>query len=224
MGAKDEMRAMAETDALLALKPDWAPAVIMKAQLLARTPEKSLEILDDYIKRQASPAEVNPDVRLVRARLLVELRRFPEARADFAGLLAERPDNPDIIYAMGLLSMQLGDGEAAEKHLRRLFIPGLRRGEQRPLLPGATAEETGRTGKPWKFTIRSRTRARAMPPPRPAARPCRRTAGIWRAHSFAWKRLRPPIRKCAPCCSWPRPSFWPKPGAIRRASTCSARR
>ncbi len=42
--------------------------------------------------------------------------------------------------------------------------------------------------------------------------------------SVAWKRPRPPIRKCAPCCSSPRPSFWPKPGAIRRASTCSARR
>lgn len=120
--AREELRAMAEIDELLKLKPDWPPAILVKAQLLARSPEKALEVLDGYLQRQA--ASPSGDIRLARARLLVELRRFTEARDAFAALLKEQPDNPDIIYALGLLSMQLDDDVAAEAHLRRLLAMG----------------------------------------------------------------------------------------------------
>ncbi|MCK9282958.1 MAG: tetratricopeptide repeat protein [Rhodocyclaceae bacterium] len=142
--AKDEMRAMAELDELMKLRPDWAPGVMFKAQLLLRTPEKALDILDAYLKRQPAPTGDNANLRQMRARLLVELKRYEEAQQAFSALLAEQPDNADLLYALGLLALQLGDGAAAEKHLRPLLAMGYAEADNARYYLGQLAEDNGR--------------------------------------------------------------------------------
>jgi len=53
------------------------------------------------------------------ARLLVSVRRYPEARKQFEVLLGEAPDNAEIAMAVATLSMQSRDYVAAEAQLRR---------------------------------------------------------------------------------------------------------
>ncbi len=59
------------------------------------------------------------DMRLNYARLLVTDKKYPDARAQFQALLQEFPNNPDVTLAVGLLSLQLNDYDAAEAQLLR---------------------------------------------------------------------------------------------------------
>lgn len=117
IGAGDETAARVEIDAAIQAKPDWSVPVIFKAQLLGREPLQVIPTLTDFLKRNPSAREV----RLALARLQVEAKQYKEARENFHTLLESDPDSPDLMYAVGLLSLQLGDGAAAEKPLKRLL-------------------------------------------------------------------------------------------------------
>jgi tetratricopeptide (TPR) repeat protein len=60
-------------------------------------------------------------VRLVYARLLVELQQPSLARDEFALLIKRRPNDVQILYAYGLLSMQLKDYAIARQTFLRLL-------------------------------------------------------------------------------------------------------
>jgi uncharacterized protein HemY len=60
-------------------------------QELARRPDAGLEL------------------RMAYPRLLVGGQALPEARVAFEALLKQNPDNPDLLYATGLLAYQLRD-------------------------------------------------------------------------------------------------------------------
>jgi len=137
LDAGEWQRGNAEADKALALRPDWESAVILKAQLQrTEPPEAAVETLrrhlDDYPQAR--------DVRLQYARSLVSLRQYPQARAQFQQLLREAPDNPDVIYAVAVLSMQLSDWETAEACFRKLLEGGLANNVARLYL-GQIAEE-----------------------------------------------------------------------------------
>lgn len=120
VGAADEAKAKAAIDEAIRLKPDWEAAVLFKAQLLSNAPEQSLAVVDALVSRSRDPKDY-AEARLVRARLLVELKRYKEAQQAFAKLLEIQPDTPELLYAAGLLSLQVGDVATGEKHLRRLL-------------------------------------------------------------------------------------------------------
>lgn len=110
-------RGIAEADKALSLRPDWDGAVMLKAQLQRNeSPEAALETLRGYLAGHPKAREV----RLQYARSLVGVQRFPEARAEFQRLLGDFPGNPDVIYAVAVLSMQLSDWNAAEENFRKL--------------------------------------------------------------------------------------------------------
>lgn len=142
--AKDDMRTMAELDELMKMRPDWAPAVMFKAQLLLRTPDKALEVIDAYFRRQPAPNAENANLRHMRARLLIEVKRYEEAQQAFTALLAEQPDNADARYALGLLALQLGDSAAAENHLRPLLERGYAEADNVRYYLAQIDEENGR--------------------------------------------------------------------------------
>jgi len=58
------------------------------------------------------------DVRLSYARLFVSDKKYAEARSEFQALLKEFPDNAEVTMAVGLLSLQLNDYDAAETQLK----------------------------------------------------------------------------------------------------------
>lgn len=118
IGAGDGAGAVAEADAALAKRPEWEHAVLLKAQALRLDkPQAALEEMRRYLSRHPKAREV----RLHFARALVTEKQYKEARGEFEKLLAEFPDNADVIYAVGVLSMQLGDFAAAEIQFRKLL-------------------------------------------------------------------------------------------------------
>ena len=97
------------------LRPEWDAAVLLNAQLQQQeTPQKSVTLVKDYLVDYPD----NKEVRLYYARLLTELKQHREARTQFQLLLDEVPDNPDLAFAVALLSLELGEFDRAESGLQ----------------------------------------------------------------------------------------------------------
>lgn len=98
------------------LKPGWEPAAVLRAQSLAKTSRTdALAFLKSFLERYPAAR----DARLVYARLLVNASQLNEARTQFVQLADEMPDNSDVAMATGLLALQMGKLDDAEKYLGR---------------------------------------------------------------------------------------------------------
>lgn len=93
-----------------ALRPGWEPAALLRAQILAKTSRTdALVFMRDFLAAHADAREV----RLAYARTLVNANQFTEARAEFTRLTRDFPRNAEVSLAAGLLSLQMGDADAA---------------------------------------------------------------------------------------------------------------
>jgi tetratricopeptide (TPR) repeat protein len=102
-----------------ALRPDWELAALLEAQLLQRQSNQlALQRLADFLRRYPKSREV----RMNYARTLVTEKRYDEARSEFQTLSKDFPDNVEVVYAVGVLSLQLQDYAVAEAHFKRLLI------------------------------------------------------------------------------------------------------
>lgn len=116
LNADDQPGALEAARQALKLRPDWELAALFQAQALQRSSaDEAIAFLGGFV--QAHPGA--RDARLNYARLLVSVRRYPEARKQFEVLLGEAPDNAEIAMAVATLSMQARDYVAAETQLRR---------------------------------------------------------------------------------------------------------
>jgi len=138
-GNRDADRARSEIDQALALRPAWELAALFKAELLPRGAAQ-LEFLQSFLAANPQAQEV----RLAYARTLVSEQRYEAARSEFRRLLAGNPDNPDMLYAVGILSLQVNDTAEAEQHLKRFVEIG--RGDLDParFYLGQIADQAGR--------------------------------------------------------------------------------
>ena len=92
------------------LRPGWEPGALLHAQILAKTSRPdALAFMRDFLARHPGSREV----RLAYARTLVNANQFAEARVEFARLTGDFPRNAEVSFAAGLLSLQMGDLEAA---------------------------------------------------------------------------------------------------------------
>lgn len=131
-------RGLGEIDKVLALRPDWDVAILLKAQLQRdEAPEKSLDTLCSYLAGHPQAREI----RLQYARALVGARQYPQARAQFQKLLVDFPDNLDVTYAVAVLSMQLSDWETAEANFKKLLSQDFLEADTVRLYLGQIAEE-----------------------------------------------------------------------------------
>ena len=138
IAAEQSELAMAEVRAAARLKPDWDLPALFEAQLLQR---QSNELA---VKRLAAFLERYPKAREVRvsyARILVAEGKYTEARAEFQTLSKEFPDNVDVIFAVGVLSLQLQDYALAEANFKRLLVLPYRDKNTARLYLGQIAEE-----------------------------------------------------------------------------------
>jgi tetratricopeptide (TPR) repeat protein len=118
--AGDEARTAAEIDRALSLRPDWDQAVLVKAHLLQKKPAQAEELLRRYLDGHAQAREV----RLAYARTLVGDNRYEEARRQFRTLLEGHENDPEVLYAVAILSLQLKDRAEAETDFKRLLQLG----------------------------------------------------------------------------------------------------
>ena len=92
------------------LRPGWEPAALLRVQILGRTSRAdALAFMRDFLAAHAGAREV----RLTYARTLVNAGQFAEARVEFTRLTDDFPRNAEVSLAAGLLSMQMGDFDAA---------------------------------------------------------------------------------------------------------------
>lgn len=138
---QDGVRAGRELDQALVLKPDWEPAAILKAQLLIANPQVSIDSLAAFVKKYPKAR----DARLAYARALIEGKRYDQARGEFSTLLADEPDRPDLLYSLGLLSLQSNDVASAEKYLKAVLDKDFAEMDSVHFYLGQIAEEAGRT-------------------------------------------------------------------------------
>lgn len=115
--AKELPQAQANLDIALELRPNWEFAILFKALLAQAKPADVIAILQPFVGDNPESTEA----RLGLARALVAERRFDEALSEFKLVLLRQPSNPDVIYAVGLLSMQMRDYDMAETQLKRLL-------------------------------------------------------------------------------------------------------
>eukprot|EP01041_Mallomonas_annulata_P024583 gene24583-45375_t len=110
----DKAAAITQARAALAIDPRSELATLTLAQVM--TDQAALAtLLEDFVKANPGAREV----RLALARLYASQKRYPEARVQGELLLAQQPDNPTVLYALGVLAMQLNDRAAAEQHFTR---------------------------------------------------------------------------------------------------------
>ena len=93
-------------------------AIVLHARILQQQGDisQALSVLSDRL--EAHPKA--DTVRLTYARLLVEAKRFDEARDEFLRLSADDPDNEDVSYALALLLLQTNHLASAEEQFRKL--------------------------------------------------------------------------------------------------------
>jgi tetratricopeptide (TPR) repeat protein len=116
--ADDPTRALAEFDKALQLRPGWEAAALARAAIQAQSSTR------EAVAGLAGFLKSNPgarDARITYARLLVSERRYDDARREFERLLKESPDNPDFLYPLAMLDLQLNDPKAARPHLEKLL-------------------------------------------------------------------------------------------------------
>ena len=116
-GSAEQMdAALAEVREAARLSPDWEAAALFQGQLLQHVSStQAIEFYKTYLKRNANAREV----RLAYARLLVSEKNYIVAREEFKQLLQAFPDQADVVFAVGLLSLQLDEYDAAEAYLKQ---------------------------------------------------------------------------------------------------------
>jgi Flp pilus assembly protein TadD len=141
LGAGDEAVSLQAVRRAAALQPDWELAAIFEAQILQRrSPGEAARRLAEFVAKNPKAREA----RLQYARALIADKKIPDAHREFDSLLAENPDNQDVIQAVGLLAVQVKDYPTAERNMKRLLELGPRDANAVRLVLGQIAEEQKR--------------------------------------------------------------------------------
>jgi len=158
VGVGDADRARSEINRALELRPAWELAALFKAELL---PKGAAQL--DFLKTWLAANPDGLDVRLGYARGLVSEKRYEDARVEFRRLLSASPDNPDMLYAVGILSLQVNDATEAEQHLKRFVEIG--RGDMDParFYLGQMADQAGRPEEAVRWYDQVAAGEHAMP-------------------------------------------------------------
>lgn len=108
---EDYTAALTALDKALSLREDYTAAALNKARVLHKLnrPEEALVWLDEL--HDSLPK--HKGIGVLRARILIDLKRFSEARAAFQYLANTFPDDFSIQLSLGLLHMELDEDDQA---------------------------------------------------------------------------------------------------------------
>ena len=114
--AEQNSLGLAETDAALKQRPDWELAALLHGTLLSQSaPDEAVKYYRDFLKRNPNSREVRTGL----ARQLATQKDYAGARKEFESLVTAAPNTAEYFLALGVLSIELKDYAAAEKHLKR---------------------------------------------------------------------------------------------------------
>ena len=132
--------AVAATERALRMDPGLREASVLRARAIQRTGDReaSLQAMKELVERY--PDDL--DLRVNYGRLLLQEERFADARIQFEAVVAERGDDADMLYTLGLINIEMEQYGEAERYLEQLLKIGQRAGEARYYL-GRIAELTG---------------------------------------------------------------------------------
>lgn len=116
--------ASAGTQRVLALRPNWQEAVILRAEILRMQGKQAdgLEYMEKYLRKNAKDSLV----RTYYARMLVDARQNEKALKQLEMVARQEPDNPDVLLHMALLSLDLNRINEGEAYLLKLNRSGNR--------------------------------------------------------------------------------------------------
>jgi len=130
--------AISELEQANKLRPGWEISAILQGQvLLSQSPETTLAFYRTFLSQYPQANEV----RLTMARLLVNQKRFDEAKVEFIKLVEAAKGNPEILVVVGLLSFQVTDYAEAEKYFQQALQSGFKDPDQVYLYLGQIAEK-----------------------------------------------------------------------------------
>ena len=104
---------------------DGAHNARAKVLLKLGRPEEAILSLEKALERKPD----NKNLRLTYARLLVDVKQYEKAHSQFEVLYQTSPDDIDLLYTLGLLSLESGRLDDAETYLLKLNKSGQREGE-----------------------------------------------------------------------------------------------
>lgn len=137
--AGDDAMAQAELATLATLAPAWDYPVGWQVERLRQaSPEAALSLLERELARRP---QAGLELRLGYPRLLVMVKRYDAARDAFVQLRNKYPNQPEVAYAIGVLSYELKDYEEAERSLRDALAQGYREPDFVRFTLGQMAEE-----------------------------------------------------------------------------------
>ncbi len=114
-------QALASVDRAEALKPGWRQAVVLRARVMGQQGHNQEAV--DYLAAQLDgELSEDPDVRMTYARLLTEVNQLEPALKEFNALAEAYPNNVEVRYAAGVLSLQLQKLEVAKTHLKAVLM------------------------------------------------------------------------------------------------------
>lgn len=130
--------ALHELDIADKLRSGWEIGAMLRGQvLLAQSPDEALAFYKSFLKKNPKANEI----RLTYARLLVNQKRFDEAKAEFIRLVDASKGNPEVLVVVGLLALQAGDYNEAEKYMQRALQANFKDKDQIYIYLGQMAEK-----------------------------------------------------------------------------------
>ncbi len=141
LGAAHYEDAASAAERALAIDSDLTEARVVRARALLASGKTGEAAVGMREAVQAAPEK--DDLRLAYAKMLVQIERFDEARAQFGILLEKRPQDPELLYTLGLLDLQDRNYAEAGQYFQRLNSSGQRISEARYYL-GRVAQEQKR--------------------------------------------------------------------------------
>jgi len=137
---------LAAVERALVLRPDWDAAIQLKGQILGKTsPNDGIA----YLEAQVEAKPKQRPLRAILAQLLVEQKRYREARSQLNILADDSSSNQELRIAAARLSVQLGEHDEAERLLDLALREKPADPEQILILLGQLAEER----KQWTAAI-----------------------------------------------------------------------
>lgn len=120
------------------LRPGWEMNALLQGQVLySLSPNATLKFYREFLTKYPDANEV----RLSMARLLVNEKRFAEAKPVFVKLVKSSNNNPEILVVVGLLSFQAGELPEAEGYFQQALKADFKDPEQVYLYLGQVAEK-----------------------------------------------------------------------------------
>ena len=126
-GAGRSDAAAAAARRALELRPDWnKPRMFLVRLLLTEGKRDEARAL---LKELVAASPEDDALGMLYGQFLVEEKEYSSARGVFERLLHNQPKAPDVLFAAGILSLELDDVDAARIYMTRLYQTGERRDE-----------------------------------------------------------------------------------------------